>query len=104
MASKSTAHSLTISGPRTQLPLSVQLSPGWTFLPFPYQAPLAVTLGLPDYDYPAGASLKSQTDFTEYYAGYGWFGSLTSMVPGKGYKVKVNLDQPTGGQATFLAR
>ena len=46
----------------------------------------------------AGDIAKSQTAFYEYYEGYGWFGTLSQISPGLGYKVKTS----AGGQAVFL--
>lgn len=53
---------------------------------------------LPDLAYGGDDMLKSQIVFTTYYEGYGWFGNLDGLEPGKGYKLKVK----TGGTAKFM--
>jgi hypothetical protein len=63
----------------------------------PYQTTVDLTASTPSFAYSQGDQYKSQVAFTEYYAGYGWFGTLTQLVPGNGYRIKV----ATGGQATF---
>ena len=42
---------------------------------------------MPTFDYGAGDFVKSQSDFSEYYAGFGWFGTLAVMRPGVGYQL-----------------
>ena len=37
-----------------------------------------------------GDYIKDQTSYADYYEGSGWFGSLTTMVPGYGYMLKKN--------------
>jgi hypothetical protein len=87
----------TVTGCPVALPKVVSLNAGWTFLPCPYQTSTALVKAVPDYSYAAGDQVKSQLYFAEFYSGFGFFGSLASMEPGLGYKVKVS----TGGVATF---
>jgi hypothetical protein len=48
---------------------------------------------------PPGDQFKSQSQFSEYYIGYGWFGTLASFTPGLGYRLKVS----EGGDTAFSA-
>ena len=46
----------------------------------------------------AGDQAKSQYSFSDYYDGYGWYGTLTQMSPGVGYRLRAG----SGGSATFV--
>jgi len=89
--------SLAVTGTPVALPKAVTFSDGWTFLPMPYQTATSIANYMPAYDYQNGDHIKSQAQFSDFYTGYGWFGSLSQFEPGKGYKVKVS----GGGTATF---
>ena len=89
--------SLSVTGTPTALPKRVTLNAGWTWLPCPYQASLPLQIAAPTFAYGDGDQFKSQSQFTQYYAGYGFFGTLVSLEPGQGYKVHAS----TGGGATF---
>lgn len=88
---------ISVTGCPTALPKGIRLNGGWTFLPCPYQTSTVLATAIPDYVYGAGDQIKSQTRFAEYYGGFGFFGSLATMDPGLGYKLKVS----TAGSATF---
>ena len=95
----STPSTVTISGTPVALPKTISLNgQGWTFLPCPYQTeasllklPTGVTYSMED-------QIKSQFQFSTYYTGYGWFGSLKSIAPGEGYMLKLS---GAGGDGTF---
>jgi len=93
-----TSSLISVSGTPTQLPKTVQLSAGWTWLPCPYSASVSLADGLPTYEYVQQDHVKSQQTFAEFYVGYGWFGTLTELDPGAGYKLRVT---STGGITTF---
>jgi len=95
-----TPSSISVSGTPTQLPKTVTLSAGWTWRPCPYSVSVSLVDGLPTYAYAQPDTFKSQQSFTEYYTGYGWFGTLTTLDPGLGYKLRVG----TGGTATFQSQ
>ena len=88
---------MSVTGMPVSLPKTVTLNDGWTFLPCPYQTSVPVAGGVPQFGYAQGDQFKGQSAFTEYYAGHGWYGTLSTTEPGKGYKAKV----ATGGDATF---
>ena len=90
---------LTVSGIPVSLPMVLMLYSGWTWISNPYQQPIALPEGVPIFSFSQGDQIKSQSEFAEYYAGFGWFGTLMSLQPGSGYKVRV----AGGGTATFQA-
>jgi len=92
------ATTLHVTGSPTPLPKTVSFAVGWTWLPNPHQSETALSDGAPSFSYTGGDQLKSQSQFSEYYEGYGWFGSLSVLQPGMGYKVKA----ASGGVATFV--
>jgi len=89
--------SLVLTGTPVSLPMAFTLSSGWTWMPMPYQTSVSLAAGLPSFDYQGGSNIKSQSTFSEYYDGYGWFGTLTTLEPGVGYRIKV----PAGGPTSF---
>ena len=69
--------------------ISIPLSAGWNWIGFMPQNSMALStallsLTLANLDY-----IKGQASSSTYYSGYGWFGSLTSMLPHQGYMIKV---------------
>jgi len=93
----SEAATLHTSGLPVILPKVIELSDGWTWIPCPYPTSVVVAVGLPSVTYEQGDSVKSQREFAEFYSGYGWFGSLSMLDPGQGYRLKV----AQGGMAVF---
>ena len=93
----SSAATMRVHGTPTTLPKSITLNTGWTWLPCPYQAAVDLSVGAPVFSYSGGDQFKSQSTFSDYYDGFGWFGTLNTLQPGHGYKVKV----ATGGSAVF---
>jgi len=91
---------LTVSGTPTQLPMAVTLASGWTWLPCPHPTSKSLADGMPVYSYSTSDHFKSQSAFAEFYEGYGWFGTQTTLDPGVGYKLRVG----TGGTATFQSQ
>uniref|UniRef100_A0A7S3ANW4 Uncharacterized protein n=1 Tax=Haptolina ericina TaxID=156174 RepID=A0A7S3ANW4_9EUKA len=90
---------LIVSGTPVALPKSVTFNSGWNFLPCPYQTSRPLVDSVPTFTYTTGSQLKSQMEFAEYYEGFGFYGTLTNLQPGLGYKLKVSV----GGPATFKA-
>jgi len=92
-----TPASVTISGLLVALPKTISLSSGWSWIPCPYESAVPLSSGAPTFGYAQGDQYKSQSSFSEFYDGYGWFGTLLELSPGTGYRVKV----ATGGSASF---
>ena len=97
-----TAATLSVTGMPATLPKTVTLTSGWSWLPLPYPSALALASASPSpvNAFAAGDQFKSQSEFAEFYDGYGWYGTLSQLNPGQGYKIKV----ATGGEATFQAQ
>jgi len=72
---------------------SISLYAGWTWLGWPSLTAASVdslTHALVDSTTLEGNDrIKSQTQFTSYIPGWGWFGDLDQFEPGKGYMVKL---------------
>ena len=91
---------LTITGAPTTLPKQISLEAGWNYVPCPHQQSKALIAGaLPSITYTQEDLIKSQLTFATYYTGYGWFGQLSTLDPGQGYKMKL----AAGGASTFAA-
>jgi len=93
------AGTLSLSGTPVVFPKAATLNDGWTWLPMPFQTTMALGEFMPSFAYQGGDEVKGQSQFAEYYDGFGWFGSLSVAEPGKGYKTKVSI----GGSATFAS-
>lgn len=79
------------------LPYQFRFDGVWNWMAYLRQGVEALPTGMPDFPYTHGDQVKSQYEFADYYDGFGWFGSLTRLTPGDGYKVKLS----TTGVATY---
>ena len=87
-----------IVGAPVSIPMMIPLAQGWTWIPCPYQT--TTPLWAIYADFTPDDTFKSKTQFAMYYLVnnyYVWWGSLTHLAPGLGYKVKV----AHGVDATF---
>jgi hypothetical protein len=64
------------------------LDSGWNWIGFPSQRNLSVIEALSSLNATSGDWMSSQTQFAIYDANIGWVGSLTTMLPNKGYMYK----------------
>ena len=64
----------------------VDLNIGWNWIGFPEKNSKNISDVIPNAN--NGDFIKSQTQFTEYYEGIGWFGNLEQIDPLKGYLYK----------------
>jgi len=87
----------------------VTLTSGWTWVGYPVNASMSVTTALAGITPQSGDMLKSQNNgYATYLAGYGWYGSLTTLNPGMGLMYKSNnsssvtLTYPNGGSKEDL--
>eukprot|EP00326_Haptolina_ericina_P005331 CAMPEP_0181212292 /NCGR_PEP_ID=MMETSP1096-20121128/24270_1 /TAXON_ID=156174 ORGANISM="Chrysochromulina ericina, Strain CCMP281" /NCGR_SAMPLE_ID=MMETSP1096 /ASSEMBLY_ACC=CAM_ASM_000453 /LENGTH=167 /DNA_ID=CAMNT_0023303807 /DNA_START=6 /DNA_END=509 /DNA_ORIENTATION=+ len=94
---KASSAALTFAGEPTALPKAFTISAGWNYVPCPHQRSVALGEGLPSHSWVSGDTMKSQMQFATYYEGFGWFGQLSSLDPGQGYKMKV----ASSGSAPF---
>ena len=70
----------------------LSLGSGFNWIGYTPQFSLDVSTALSNI--PAGNAqfIKSQSAYADYYAGFGWFGTLTNMNPLLGYIIKLNND------------
>lgn len=85
----SSPSTLSYVAPRVALSTELQLTQNWNFLPYLLHEDRSLSLGLPSFAYSNGDFIKSQLQFAEFYEGYGWYGSLTTMEQGKGYMMRL---------------
>ena len=62
----------------------ITLGQGWTWIGYVPSTAMSVDAAMANLDALQGDRLKSQQGYADYYAGYGWFGSLSTMEPGMG--------------------
>jgi len=95
----STGGSFSYTGVPVSLPKTISLSVGWTWIPNPYQSTVQLADASPTFSFQSGDQWKNYAQFSEFYEGWGWFGTLMSLSPGGGYKVRTAVS----GEATFRA-
>ena len=66
----------------SQHPITV--SYGWTWIGYVPSTAMSVDAAMAGVSATQGDKLKSQYGYSEYYLGYGWFGSLNTIEPGMG--------------------
>ena len=62
----------------------ITLGQGWTWIGYVPSTAMSVDAAMANLDALQGDRLKSQQGYADYYAGYGWFGSLSTIEPGMG--------------------
>ena len=62
----------------------ITLGPGWTWIGYVPSTGMSVDAAMAGMDATQGDKLKSQQGYSDYYPGYGWFGSLNTIEPGMG--------------------
>ena len=62
----------------------ITLSQGWTWIGYVPSTAMSVDAAMAGVSATQGDKLKSQHGYSEYYTGYGWFGSLNTLEPGMG--------------------
>ena len=66
----------------SQHPITV--SYGWTWIGYVPSTAMSVDVAMAGMESTQGDRLKSQQGYSDYYPGYGWFGSLNTIEPGMG--------------------
>ena len=83
------AQTLTLEGIPVPLDTPITIRSGVNWIPYlrhdAQDLQGLTSLAAPIFDYQNLDQIKSQSQFSTFYAGYGWYGSLTSMVPGQSY-------------------
>ncbi len=71
--------------------LKIPIAVGWNWISYIPRAPLPINNALESLIVLNGDLIKSQTQFAQYVAGFGWIGNLSYLVPGAGYILKSSL-------------
>ncbi|MBQ3354122.1 MAG: choice-of-anchor J domain-containing protein [Bacteroidales bacterium] len=66
----------------------ITVVPGWNYIGYVSDYEMDLNDALMGLEPSDGDMIKSQYAYANYYEGYGWFGSLNYMEPGKGYMYK----------------
>ena len=66
----------------------ITIEKGWNFIGYVNYQNLDVNEALANMPASEGDIIKSQYAYANYYEGFGWYGSLNTMEPGKGYMYK----------------
>jgi len=78
---------LKVTGTPVALPSNFPIQAGWNWVGMAHPSPT----GLDKFHFgevEANDMIKSQSAFSTYYAGWGWFGTVTELQPGVGYKLQ----------------
>jgi hypothetical protein len=62
----------------------ITLSQGWTWIGYVPSTTMDINVAMAGINAVTGDKLKSQQGYADYYPGYGWFGSLSTIEPGMG--------------------
>jgi len=85
----SVAKDITFTGKPAALPFTKSLPVGWAYMPCPYVVSTKFPGNVFTGSFDQNDLIKSQTKFSTFYDGFGWYGLLRSFDPGQGYKLKV---------------
>ena len=72
----------------------ITITKGWNHIGFISTSSLSVNDALVNMAATAGEIVKSQSTFANYYDGFGWYGSLSTINPGMGLMYKSSNDNP----------
>jgi hypothetical protein len=71
--------------------LAIPLAVGWNWISYIPRVPQPINTALSGITVLNGDIIKSQTQFAQYVAGFGFLGNLAYLVPGEGYLLKTSL-------------
>ena len=72
----------------------ITLSQGWKWIGYVPSTAMDVNVAMAGLTPTSGDKLKSQQGYSDYYEGYGWFGSLNTIEPGMGLMYYSTSSQP----------
>ena len=72
----------------------ITLNQGWTWMGYLPSFALDINTALDGLEAAMGDKVKSQQGYSDYYPGYGWFGSLNTIEPGMGLMYYSSNDTP----------
>jgi hypothetical protein len=65
--------------------ISILLRPGWNWIGYPYPETVDLENAFGDFEPMTDDVIESFWGYSEYVAGYGWFGGIDELKPGWGY-------------------
>ena len=74
--------------------VTILLNPGWTWIGYPGTDTLNLETAFGSFTPMEGDIIKAQVGNAEFYNGYGWYGTMATIMPGKGYMYKSNRTEP----------
>ena len=74
--------------------VTILLNPGWTWIGYPGTDTLNLETAFGSFTPMEGDIIKAQVGNAEFYDGYGWYGTMATIMPGKGYMYKSNRTEP----------
>ena len=72
----------------------ITINPSWNWIGFPCAELVAIQTALTGFDAQPGDVIKYKIGSSDYYAGYGWWGTIETLVPGQGYMYYSSSTQP----------
>ena len=81
----SEAHTYTFTGQQPATAAPVNLHPGWNWIGYPLTGAQTLDAAFATAKIDEGDVIIGQSGFAEYSADEGWVGTLSSLMPGKGY-------------------
>ena len=85
---------MVVVGTSAKAQVTITLAPGWTWIGNPSANEVDLTTAFGSFTPQDGDVIKSQNVTSFYLGGYGWFGGITKLEPGKGYKYFSNRTEP----------
>ncbi|MBR6878723.1 MAG: choice-of-anchor J domain-containing protein [Bacteroidales bacterium] len=73
----------------------INIVKGWNWIGYPVSQPMDVSVALADLNPSENDVIKSRKAFTTYIDNYGWWGNLTTLTPGEGYKYNSMANEST---------
>ena len=74
--------------------ISILLRPGWNWIGYPYPETVDLENAFGDFEPMTDDVIESFWGYSEYVAGYGWFGGIDELKPGWGYMYYSNRTEP----------
>ncbi len=68
----------------------ISLTNGWNWIGYPSSSSMSLSEACSDFTPANGDELKTQNGFSQYYSGFGWMGTLSTLTPGMGLMYKSN--------------
>lgn len=88
------SNALTVTGICVEPSTPIALTAGWNWIGFKPQVAIEINTALGSLTPTQGDFIQTVGGTAEYFSGFGWFGTMSELAPGKGYQIKLtNADQ-----------